>query len=338
MTRLRQGSGAHGQRQGAAAPGLLASWLASPPPDAAIEIAPGAVSIAVLAGGSHPALQGYAVQPLPPGAVVPSLTGGNIIDRGAVTGALEAAAERLGVRPRRVALVVPDLAARVALVRFDRLPAKRDDLEQLIRWQVKKSAPFPIDEAALTYTAGARNGAGGEFVVVLARRAAIAEYEAACGQAGMEPGLVDLATLSVVNLFLAADSPPSGDWLIVHMQPESTSIVIMRGADLIFYRNRSEEDDDALVDVVHQTTMYYQDRLSGQGFARVLLGGVGRTIGAAAVARRSLEERLAAVVEPIDPTRAAALGDRIQATPELMATLAPLVGMLLRTRRDMAGA
>ena len=329
MTRLRQGSGTHG---------LLASWLASPPPDAAIEIAPEAVSIAVLAGGSHPVLQGYVVQPIPAGAVVPSLTAGNIVDRAAVTGALEAAIEQLGVRPRRVALVVPDLSARVALVRFDHVPAKRDDLDQLVRWQVKKSAPFPIDEAALTHWPGARDGAGGEFVVVLARRAAIREYESACEQAGMHAGLVDLATLSVVNLFLAADSPPSGDWLIVHMRPEATSIVIMRGADLIFYRNRSEGDDDALTDVVHQTTMYYQDRLSGQGFTRVLLGGVGRTIGAAAVARRSLEERLATPVEPIDPTRAAALTDRVQASPELMAALAPLVGMLVRTQREMVGA
>ena len=40
------------------------------------------------------------------------------------------------------------------------------------------------------------------------------------------------------------------------------------------------------------------------------------------------------VVEPIDPTRGASLTDRIQATPELMATLSPLVGMLLRTRRE----
>ena len=43
---------------------------------------------------------------------------------------------------------------------------------------------------------------------------------------------------------------------------------------------------------------------------------------------------LFAVVESIDPTRGAALTDRIQPTPELMATLSPLVGMLLRTRRE----
>jgi type IV pilus assembly protein PilM len=330
MSRPRQGSGAQG---------VFASWLASPPPDAAIEIAPEGVSIAVMSSrGSQASIQGYALQPLPPGAVVASLTSQNIVDRAAVAGAVGAAVERLGVRPRRVALVIPDLAARVALVRFEQIPARRDDLEQLIRWQIRKSAPFPTEEASVTFTAGARSGAGGEFVVVVAKREIVQEYESACEAAGMHAGLVDLATLSVVNLFLSEAAAPSGDWLVVHMRPEYTSIVIMRGEDVIFYRNRVEGDEDALADVVHQTTMYYQDRLAGQGFARVFLGGIGRTIGAAAVARQTLEERLATPIEPIDPTRVATLTDRIQASPELMAALSPLVGMLLRTRSEAVGA
>ncbi len=318
---------------------LLASWLASPPPDAAIEIAPEAVSIAVLGGRSgSPVVQGYAVQPLPPGAVVAALMSHNIVDRAAVSGALAAVIDRVGLRPRRVALVIPDLAARVALVRFDRIPGKRDDLEQLIRWQVKKSAPFPIEEASLTYTPGMRVGNGGEFIVLVARRDVVHEYESVCGDAGMQPGLVDLATLSVVNMFLAGSPPPSGDWLVVYIRPEYTSIVILRGEDVIFSRTRTENDDDALADIVHQSTMYYQDRLGGAGFSRVLLGGIGRTAGAESAARRSLEERLGAKVEAIETTTAATLADRPTGSPQVLAVLAPLVGMLLRARREAVGA
>jgi hypothetical protein len=76
--------------------------------------------------------------------------------------------------------------------------------------------------------------------------------------------------------------------------------------------------------------MYYQDRLSGQGFSRVVLGGVEGAPGALDAARRNVEERLGVTVEPLDPTRAAALTDRISSSPELLAVLAPLVGMLLR--------
>jgi type IV pilus assembly protein PilM len=314
---------------------LLASWLASPPLDAAIEIAPEAVSIAVLGGrGQNAVVQGYAVEPMPSGALMPSLTGVNMPDREVVVRALRAACESVGVRPRRVALVVPDLVGKVSLVRFDQTPPRRDDLDQLIRWQVKKSTPFPIDDACVTYSPGTRATDGNEFVVVAARREVVREYEGVCEEAGIEAGLVDLATFGVVNLFLSAGAAPSGDWLVVHMRPEYTSIVILRREDLIFFRNRAEGDEEALQDVVHQTAMYYQDRLGGRGFTRILLGGLGKTPGAVDMARRNLEEHMGSSIEPIDPTRGAALTDRISPTPELMATLSPLVGMLLRTRRE----
>jgi len=314
---------------------MLTSWLASPPLEAAIEITSSAVSIAVLGGrGTSAVVQGYAVEPLPAGAVTPSLTAANISDRDAVVRALSAACQSVGVKPARVALVIPDVAAKVSLVRFEQTPARRDDLEQLIRWQIKKSTPFPVEEACLTYSPGARLATGSEFVVVVARREIVREYESVCEEVGIEAGLVDTSTFGVINLFLSAGLGTAGDWLVVHMRPEYTSIAILRRDDMIFFRNRAEGDPEELEDVVHQTAMYYQDRLEGRGFSRILLGGIGRAPGAVDLARRNLEERMGTIVEPIDPTRGASLSDRIHATPELMATLSPLVGMLLRTRRE----
>jgi type IV pilus assembly protein PilM len=306
-------------------------WLASPPAEAAVEIAPGRVSAATLAG--RDAVEAYALEPLPAGAVAPSLASQNIVDPAAVSEAVRAVLGRVG-RPARVALVVPDPVVKVSLLQFEQVPSRLDDLDQLLRWQVRKSAPFPVDDATVTYTAGARQASGTEFVVALARRDVIEEYERACADAGAYAGLVDSATFSVINLFLASPGTPSGDWLLVHVRPEYTSIAIMRGEHMIFFRNKPEGDSDTLADLVHQTAMYYQDRLSGHGFGRVLLGGSGRAGGAVELARRSLEERLHVAVEAIDPTRQTPLPDRIGVTPELMDALAPLSGMLLRTRRE----
>jgi Tfp pilus assembly PilM family ATPase len=319
---------------------LFTSWLASPPPDAAVEIAADHVSVAVMTErGRGLAVQGYAVAPLPPGSVVASLTSSNILNRPAVTAALRLAVEGANARPRRVALVIPDLAAKASLVRFDTIPSRREDLDQLVRWQMKKASPFPIEEASLTFTPGVRGTDGGaEFLVLTARRDVIAEYEAVCGDLKLYAGLVDLATLSVVNLFLGSADMPTGDWLVVHLRPDYTSIVIMRGGDVIFFRNRPEGDEASIADLVHQTAMYYEDRLAGQRFSRVFLGGSGRVPGAVETARRNLEERLGVSVESIDPTRTASLTDRISATPDLMDVLAPLVGMMLRTRREAVSA
>jgi len=246
---------------------------------------------------------------------------------------------RLGSRPRRVALVVPDVAARVSLVKFEQVPAARADLEQLIRWHLKKSAPFPIEDACVTHAPGAAPSDGGrEFVVALARREAVREYEGVCEDAGLYAGIVDLSSFSVVNCFLSSGRVPTGDWLVVHMRSDYTSIVIMRGGDVIYFRSKPEGDGDPFADLVHQTTMYYQDRLSGQGFSRVLVGGTGRTGTDVEVARRGLEERLGTPVEPIDPTRLALLPDRLNEAPANIGRVAPLVGMLLRTRQETQAA
>ena len=118
---------------------ILASWLASPPLEAALEISPAAVSVAVLGGRSaNPVVQGYAVEPLPPGAVTPSLTSTNIADPDAVARALDSACQSLGLKPKRVAVVIPDVAAKVSLVRFDQIPTRRDDLNQF-QWTMPAS-------------------------------------------------------------------------------------------------------------------------------------------------------------------------------------------------------
>jgi len=168
----------------------------------------------------------------------------------------------------------------------------------------------------------------------LAKRDTIREYEEACESAGLHAGLVDLSTFSVVNCYLAGGRVPTGDWLLIQMRPDYTSIAIMRGGDVIFFRNKGEGEGDTLADLVHQSTMYYQDRLSGQGFTRVLVGGTGRPGGDLEMARRGLEDRLGVPVETIDPTRVAAFTDRITVTRDVMARLAPLVGMMLRTRQE----
>jgi Tfp pilus assembly PilM family ATPase len=276
----------------------------------------------------------HTTEPLPDGALVPSLTAANAHDRLAVMGALNRVLERVG-RPRRIGLVVPDLVAKVSLVKFEKVPARAQDLDQLVRWQVRKTAPFPIEQAQVSYQPGLHAADGQEFIVSLARRDVIEEYEKLCAEAGAHAGLVDLSTFNVVNAILAGQGAPDADWLLVNVAADYASIAILRGPHLIVFRNRTADSEGTLADLVHQTAMYYEDRLKGAGFGRVILAGASagaHQAGDLDDVRRSLEERLATPVESVDPRTAAALTDRITAAPALLDTLAPLVGLLLRDR------
>ena len=302
-------------------------------PATAIEIAANRVSAATVeARGGRPVVSAYAIEPLPEGALVPSLTTINTQNRTQVATAIARALEKVG-RPRRIGLLIPDQVARVSLVRFEKVPARAQDLDQLIRWQVKKAAPFPIEEAQISYFSGIAAADGQDFVVSVARRAVIEEYEALVAEHGAHAGIVDLSSFNVVNAVVAG-ATPSSDWLLVDVAADSASIVIVRGSHVIFFRNRAADADGSLADLVHQSAMYYEDRLQGAGFSRVFLAG-GGSVDADQV-RRSLEERLTTKVEPVDPRHAAALADRIVVAPHLLDALSPLVGLLLRDRSEVA--
>jgi type IV pilus assembly protein PilM len=312
---------------------------ASAPP-AAIEIGServSAVSLDVRAG--RPVITGYASEPLPEGALHPSLTSQNIHNHAAVVAAVARVLEQVG-RPRRVGLIVPDPVAKVSLIRFERVAARATELEQLIRWQVRKAAPFAIEDAQVSYVSGARTDEGQEFVVTVARRQVIEEYESVCTAAGAQAGIVDLSTFNVANAVVAGSPAPSGDWLLVNLAPDWASIAIMRGAHLIFFRGRGADGDGTLVDLAHQTSMYYEDRLHGQGFSQALICGSaaagGRHADDVEELRRSLETRLAMPIGTVDPRSAATLAEPIPAGPALLDTLAPLVGLLVRDQEAAA--
>jgi Tfp pilus assembly PilM family ATPase len=269
----------------------LAALFGAPTPSLGVEISATRVAVVRLAPDGDPALvTGLAVEALPAGAVVPALNATNIADREVVSGAIRRGVQQLGGRGRRAVLVVPDTIAKVSLLRFDTVPTRAADLAALVSWQVRKSAPFPANQAQLSYVAG---------------------------------------------------GPSHGDALLVNLAPDYLAVVILRDGQLMFYRHRGSDGEGSLADVVHQTAMYYEDRLGGRGFTRAILAGAGRARVAAAPefaaldidgVRRQLEARLGTQVEMIDPRPAVTLTDRIGTDAALLDTLAPVVGLLLRER------
>lgn len=309
-------------------------WLASPPPGVAVEIAATRVTaVAMSDHGAARTITGYATEPLPAAVAAPALNAANVHDEAGLAAVLSAVFDKLGQRARRVALVLPDSVAKISLLRFEKVPAKQQDLDQLIRWQVRKSAPFRIEDAQVAWEPSvALPGGGREYVVTVARRDIVAAYERACEAAGAHAGIIDIASVNQVNAVLARGAI-AGDWLLVHVAPDYATLAVVRGEDVIFYRNRSTAGEADLAELVHQTTMYHEDRLGGGGFARAVVAGAS-VMGADGLAWlvRAVQDRIGVPVEPIDFRPAAELRDRIGAQPELLDILSAGAGILLRER------
>jgi Tfp pilus assembly PilM family ATPase len=296
----------------------------------AIEIAARRVT-AVELPASGRTVSAYAGEGLPDGAVTPALAGVNIAQPDVVRAALQRALERAGLTStRRAALVVPDSIARVSLLTFDQLPSRPQDLDQLVQWQLRKTAPFPLEEAVVSHFPAATDGGRVSVAAVMARRDVIAQYEALATGLGLHAGLVDLASFNVMNAVIAAAPAAAGDSLLVHMAAEATTLAILRGDALMFYRHRTAVDDESLGSLVHQTAMYHEDRLGGGTFARVWLSGAGAQ---AADAAGQIGVRLNVPVEIVDIRPAAAVENLPSASTDVLDALAAPVGVLVRDRR-----
>ena len=313
----------------------LPSWLRPPQPEVAIEIAHRRVTVAQLGRGTPPAVAAYASETLPDDAVVASLTARNIANPRVVSEAVKRALDHAGIKsPSRVALIVPDTVARVALLPFNQMPGRQRELEQLIRWNLKKSVPFSVDDAVLSYVPAASDAGTTTLAAVISRRDVIAEYESVADAIGAHAGVVDIASFNIINTALVAGNAPKDDWLLVCLADDSTTIVIMRDRSLMFHRHKPAADAEPLSALVHQTAMYHEDRLGGTRFTCVFLsgGGSGLADGGHERARKEIADRLGVDVQTLDVRTAAALTDRVSASPDLLDALAAPVGALLRER------
>ncbi len=312
----------------------IRALLSTPNPSVGLEIAADRVT-AVALSWSHgcPVVAAWASTVLPEGTIVPSVNALNIMEHSAVTDAISLVFNQLPYRPSRVAVIVPDSAAKVSLVRFEQVPARMPDLDELIRWQVQKSAPFRLQDAQVSSTPGITTQDGSqEFIVALMRRDVVQEYEDVCDAAGAQAGVLDLASFNLINLSLVSFDPGDGDWLLVHVAPGYNTLAIVRGKTLIFFRNRPAEGNDSLLNLAHQTAMYYQDRLEGNEFSHAQLlrhSGLDDGVESAELLQHTLGDRIGVPVRPLNTS---------VVTPQSASTdlgvLAAPIGLLLRERSN----
>lgn len=178
----------------------LRSLLREPPPVMAFEISEAGIAAARI--GARPEV---AFQPLKPGVLSVSPLKENVIEPDEFGSAVRALAETSPARKRRdVTLILPDFATRLAVLDFDDFPSEAKEQLSLVRFRLKRSVPFDVESAAVSYWTQPHSGRKCDVIVVLAPLEIVARYEAPFRSAGLTPGLV--TTSAVAALELASDT------------------------------------------------------------------------------------------------------------------------------------
>lgn len=232
-------------------------------------------------------------RPLKPGVLSVSPLKENIGDVDEFAAAVKTLGIYAGSRKRKdVALILPDFSTRMAVLDFDEFPADPKEQLALVRFRVKRSVPFDVESAAVSYWAQASTNKKTDVLVVLAPLEIVARYEAPFRAAGMNPGFVTTSAVSALEL-----APEAGISVIAKVTGKVLTVIVREKGVVKLVRClevASQELDD-IAAVLLPTFVYVEDNLQGK-VEHLLLCGFGAR---AEEAQRRFPEELGVSVESL---------------------------------------
>jgi len=228
-------------------------------------------------------LEACAARELAPGSVVPDLVENNLRQRSVVRDGIESALGGVAGRSRDVIAIVPDAAVRVMLVEFDTLPSDQEEALGVVRFRLKKSLPFDVDKAKVSYHAQKVNNEV-RVVAAVALGSVIDDYEAAFRDAGFNPGVVLPSTLAALG---AADGKKPT--MVIKVDAHTTSIAILNEEQLQLFRTLENArgvtiTGEQLAEEVYPSIVFFQDTYH-LNIERIYVAGLPESGGAAPALR-----------------------------------------------------
>jgi type IV pilus assembly protein PilM len=251
-------------------------------PRLACEIAADRVLVGRL-GEDDRSLGACAAHELAPGSVVPDLVEGNLRQKEAVGEAVADALRSVAARSRDVIAIVPDAAVRVVLLEFDTLPSDAEEATSVVRFRMKKSLPFDVDKARVSYHVQKSNE-GVRVVAAVALASIVEEYEAAFREAGFSPGVVIPSMLAALG---AADG--QRPTLVVKVDARTTSLAILNAGQLQLFRTLENArgatiTGEQLAEEVYPSVVFFQDTYH-LNIEKIFVAGISDIAGAAPALR-----------------------------------------------------
>lgn len=245
----------------------IASLIQDPPPEFVFELSEAGIAYA---RGGEPGFE-----PLDAGVLNPSPVEDNLphperatalLQKIAGDGAGNAAKGK--TKLRRAAVILPDHAARVSVLDFDSFPSNAAEQQALVRFRVKKTVPFDIESAAVSYFAQPVEGSKKlEVVAVTVALEVLARYEALFRNAGFHPGEITTSALAALNLYhprMEGRSEAPG--VLAKLAGRVLTVMVIAKGRLRLFRCLALEEasEEEIRGVLHPTLAYAEDELGAR--------------------------------------------------------------------------
>jgi type IV pilus assembly protein PilM len=213
-----------------------------------------------------------------------------------VRAAVEETLSSVAGRTHDVIAVVPDAAVRVVLLEFDTLPTDSEEAASVVRFRLKKSLPFDVDKARVSYHAQ-KSSDGVRVVAAVAVASVVEDYEAAFRDAGFSPGVILPSMLAALGA--AQGERPT---LVVKVDARTTSIAILNGDHLQLFRTLENMrgvtiTGDQLAEDVYPSVVFFQDTYH-LNIEKIFVAGISDTSTAAPALRAQTGAEVQELVSP----------------------------------------
>ena len=227
--------------------------------------------IAARAADRSAELELFTSRALNAGIITPSLSGSNIQNSEVLREAIRTALGAVARMSRDVIVIVPDAAIRVLLLDFDTLPTKPQEIDGVIRFRLKKSLPFDVEQAAVSYDVKRDNGAV-RAITAVSPRSVVQEYESAVRDAGYLPGVVLPSSLAALGLIDGARPT-----LVLKVDPVNITIAAAQNQELRLIRtlenpHGAQVTAHELAEAVHPSLVFFEDSFA-ERIERIFVGG-----------------------------------------------------------------
>src|SRR5579872_263647 len=247
----------------------FANLFQDPPPTHIFELSENGLAFAAV---SEP--EGAGFTPFDAGVLLVSPVHDNIQQPGLVQERIRASIPPNG--KRRAALILPDYCARVAVLDFDAFPDSHEERLALLRFRMKKSVPFDVDSAVVSYAIQPRRREPGEskveVLVAIIAAEIVARYEAPFRGLGFHPGFITTSSLASLNLV-----DPDEVSMLAKLGGQVLSLIVLQGSAIKLTRCVELDNDgpEEIEAVLHPTVAFIEDELKAS-LKRIWLCGFER--------------------------------------------------------------
>lgn len=158
---------------------------------------------------------------------------------------------------------------RVTVLDFDSFPSSVEDQLPLVKFRVKKTIPFDIDSAAVSYYVQPSSGKRTEVIVVTVALEVVAKYEALFRNSGFHPGDVTTSTLAALNLYKG-----EGIAVVAKLSGRVLTVTVLSGSTIKLFRcvEMESASESEILAILHPTFAYAEDEMAAPVRKLILCG------------------------------------------------------------------